>query len=59
MTCRMCGAPASFVYITLDTARQIPMCAMCVSRHITRALDACRAHDPRIAVPTPPPARLN
>ena len=59
MTCQICSAPASFVYITLDTGRLVPMCGLCVSRTVKTAIDQCRAHDPRIAVPTPPPARLN
>jgi len=59
MTCQICHAPASFIYITLDTRRQIPMCAGCVTRHITRALDQCYAHDPRITAPRQAPARLN
>ena len=59
MTCQICSAPASFVYITLDTGRLVPMCGLCVSRTVKTALDQCRAHDPLVSTPNNERARLN
>lgn len=59
MTCQICHRPASFVYVTLDTAREIPMCAPCAGRYITHTVDQCRAHDPLVSIPPVAQARLN